>query len=68
MFYGCTSLTGTITIDADVSLQACDCCFLDIDFEAQNITLKGASQYLDTYGETGENYCVDCNGKCNEGH
>ena len=53
-FYGCTSLTGEVTINANP--VGYDNCFSEVDFEKQNLTLKGDSTMLAEIGATGINY------------
>ena len=65
-FLNCTSLTGNITINANPTSYGS--CFSGVDFTAQNIILIGESTMLDTLGETGLNYCAECNGKCKGTH
>lgn len=61
---GCTSLTGTITLDIDrIKLFTYDGFLEGIDFEKQNITLIGGSKWIDDLGSTGINYCIGCNGR-----
>lgn len=69
MFENCTSLTGIVTINT--GSQFYDEMFKGIDFEAQNLTLKGSAYFLDYAGKSGSNYCEVCNGrhmKPNEEH
>ena len=65
-FDSCTSLTGTVTINSSPGNY--DNCFSNVDFKAQNLTLAGTSTKLDTLGETGVNYCKECNGCCQNNH
>lgn len=72
-FQNCTALTGLIEINASIptstqySYPYSDC-FDGVDFNSQNLTLKGTSTMLDYIGTTGINYCTACNGKCLNNH
>lgn len=65
-FKNCTSLTGIIEINANPHTYGD--CFAGVNFATQNITLTGASLYLDDMGRTGLNYCDVCNGTCFQNH
>lgn len=66
VFYGCTSLTGTVTINSETNWTGK--AFENIDFEKQNLYLNGMHPRLDGLGSQGKNYCAECNGKCNKTH
>ncbi len=51
LFRDCTSLTGTVEIESEYILSYKNC-FYGIDFDAQNIKLTGASQYLEEIKNT----------------
>ena len=63
-FAGCTTLSGTIIIDTHTSNYTS--CFNGVDFQTQKLTLSGISEFIDDIGNTGLNYCLDCNGWCEE--
>lgn len=67
-FYRCTSLTGVVEINSSIGSSNANNCFGGVDFAAQNLTLTGTSTKLDENGAFGINYCVDCNGKCQDNH
>lgn len=63
-FSCCSSLTGTIEINANANNNAS--CFDGVNFREQQITLTGTSTMLDTLGATGTSYCEEHNGYCQE--
>ena len=69
-FSNCTNLSGIITIHASPTETADYAgCFNGIDYKKQNITLIGNSNTLDIIGKSNtRNYCLDCNGSCNQEH
>lgn len=64
MFVGSDMTDIIITIDANPTSYVG--CFENVDFETQKITLRGASTMLDAIGLTGQNYCTNCDGWCQE--
>ena len=61
-FIGCTLLEGNIVINSNPdNIMSI---FELVDFNQQNITLSGSSSMLDAIGNTGSNYCSECNGTC----
>ena len=53
-FEKCTSLTGSIEINANPTEYRM--CFSAVDFKKQNLTLTGSSNILNELGATGSNY------------
>ena len=64
LFRQCTSLTGTIEFNA--STYSDDCCFFNVDFQKQKLTLTGTSELMDRIAKSGMGYCNTCNGYCYE--
>ena len=52
-FYLCNSLSGDMVIDAN-STEYVDC-FYGVDFEEQNLEIKGKSEMIDELKATGKN-------------
>ena len=67
-FWKCTSLTGTMTINAEPAEGYYSSCFRNVDFKTQNITFVGTASLMDSIGATGKNYCAECNGTCQGNH
>ena len=63
-FRDCTSLTGIVEINSNTENRTA--VMQRVNFVKQNITLTGTSLYLDEIGQTGLNYCANCNGTCHE--
>ena len=68
VFDRCTSLTGIIEINANLTSTNRNYWFSNVDFATQNITLTGTATCLDELGASGNNYCAECNGTCQNTH
>lgn len=67
-FQFCTSLTGELEINAQLDYKYVGACFGNVDFEKQQLILKGTCTEIDDMGNSGINYCAECNGKCANNH
>ena len=69
IFHDCTSLTGVVVMNAtyvSTSGEDTNNTFNSVDFKKQKVTLVGKSPVMDEIGNTGKNYCENCNGYCFE--
>ena len=69
IFHDCTSLTGVVVMNAtyaSTSGEDTNNTFNSVDFSKQKVTLVGMSPVMDKIGDTGKNYCANCNGYCFE--